>query len=80
MSHRSKEGRGSRRLAILRRKLHLSDDQVAELEEKFAEHRRQGRQILRDVLNDEQKERLDRHVERRRHGRRHGKREDADKA
>jgi len=70
---------GSRRLAMLQRRLHLSDEQVERLKVSFAEHRAQGRQILRDVLDDEQTERLDRHLERRRghHRRRPGKRADA---
>jgi hypothetical protein len=66
VSHRTATRRGPRRLAILQRKLHLSDDQVATLSEKFAEHRAAGRRILRDVLNEEQTERFDRHLERRR--------------
>jgi hypothetical protein len=56
---------------MLQRKLHLTDDQVDTLRDRFAEHREQGRQILREVLNDEQTERFDRHLERRR-GHRHG--------
>jgi len=57
---------------MLQRKLHLTDDQVETLKERFAEHREQGRQILRDVLNDEQTERFDRHLARRRVRRRGG--------
>ena len=79
MSHRTKSRGGSRRLAMLQRRLHLTDAQVDTLKERFAEHRAQGHQILRDVLNDEQTERLDRHLERRRghHRGRPDKREDA---
>ena len=79
MSHRTKSRGGSRRLAMLQRKLHLTDEQVETLQEKFAEHRQQGRQILRDVLNDEQAERFDRHLEQRRH-RSHSRSRQSDKA
>ncbi len=58
---------------MMRRRLDLTDEQVATLREKFSEHRAQGLAIVRDVLDDEQRARFDRHLERRRsHGRRHG--------
>lgn len=58
---------------MMRRRLDLTDEQVATLRERFAEHRAQGLAIVRDVLDDEQRARFDRHLERRRtHGRRHG--------
>ena len=64
---------GGRRLDMMRRRLDLTDEQVATLREKFAEHRAQGLAIVRDVLDDEQRARFDRHLDRRRsHGRRHG--------
>lgn len=64
---------GGRRLDMMRRRLDLTDEQVATLRERFAEHRAQGLAIVRDVLDDEQRARFDRHLERRRsHGRRHG--------
>jgi hypothetical protein len=56
---------------MLQRRLHLTDEQVETLRERFAEHREQGHQILRDVLDDEQTERMDRHLARR-HDRRRG--------
>lgn len=72
-SRGSRRPGGGRRLDMMRRRLDLTDEQVATLREKFAEHRAQGLAIVRDVLDDEQRARFDRHLERRRtHGRRHG--------
>ena len=70
MSHRTGP-RGGRRLRLLARKLDLTDDQVETLRSRLAEHRAQGREIVRSVLDDEQKQRFDRHVDRHRH---HGRR------
>lgn len=72
-SRGSRRPGGGRRLDMMRRRLDLTDEQVATLRERFAEHRAQGLAIVRDVLDDEQRARFDRHLERRRtHGRRHG--------
>ena len=64
MAHTKHRDRG-RRLEMLRRRLDLTDEQVATLRERFAEHRAQAKLILRDVLDDGQRARLDRHLERR---------------
>ncbi|MCB9373563.1 MAG: hypothetical protein H6518_12420 [Microthrixaceae bacterium] len=65
--------RGGRRLEMMRRRLDLTDEQVATLRERLGEHRRQALAIVRDVLDDEQRARFDAHLERRR-GRGRGRR------